>query len=85
MPWLHGRARSFLFRARNGAGQAPRPEDGENPAGNDSRIAILPSRSVQKYRLPRTPDRSLTKEPVMGIIAWVVVGLVRAGGGGAIR
>src|ERR1039457_753017 len=66
-----GRIRIFLCRA--GAGKASRPRKGQEPAGNDlSPFATRPSRRTG-YPHVNSP---LTQESVMGIIAWIVLGLI---------
>ena len=47
--------------------------------GPEKHRTAFPPRSLPRntgYRLSRTPRTSLTKESVMGIIAWIVLGLV---------
>jgi uncharacterized membrane protein YeaQ/YmgE (transglycosylase-associated protein family) len=60
--------RSFLIEV--GAIKALRPSKGQEPAG-----AKFSHRDLSRRTGYPTSHSSLTKEPVMGIIAWIVLGL----------
>jgi uncharacterized membrane protein YeaQ/YmgE (transglycosylase-associated protein family) len=60
----------FFIRARTGAGKTLRPKDGEHPREIFSRRDLS---SMTGHRVPHLI--TLTKESVMGIIAWIVLGL----------
>jgi uncharacterized membrane protein YeaQ/YmgE (transglycosylase-associated protein family) len=61
----------FLFRrTRNGAGKTLQPKDGEHPPGE-----IFSHRDLSSMTDHRVPHLVINKESVMGIIAWIVLGL----------
>src|ERR1700688_4434261 len=64
------RTRSFFY-VRVGARKGASAQKRARARGS----YVLPSRPLAQDRLPRTSISSLTKESVMGIIAWIVLGL----------
>src|SRR5579871_3346654 len=63
------RTRSFFVRA--GARKGATAQKRARARGS----YVLPPRSLAQDRLPRTSISLLTEESVMGIIAWIVLGL----------